>query len=178
MCNYNVIYGSQGGMPRPCHWTPPALSCIVPLPTLRLAPRRPSLASSPTNLVLLPYQQLAMISMPVPDPSMPLPTSRGPLTSVQVDDHRALLHAAELLAALFRRTLAEAPLMTRENLGVWLDWHTRLEGLMVRGLTTSSDVSSVDRRDFPRLLVARTRLSLFVFVSQSPYSVRFVALNI
>ena len=97
---------------------------------------RPSLASSPTNPVPLPYQQLAMISMPVPDPSMPLPTSRGPLTSVQVDDHGALLHAAELLAALFRRTLAEAPLMTRENLGVWLDWHTRLEGLMVRGLTT------------------------------------------
>ena len=119
-----------------------------------------------------------MISMPVPDPSMPRPTSRGPLTSVQVDDHGALLHAVELLAALFRRTLAEAPLMTRENLGVWLDWHTRLEGLMVRGLMTSSDVSSADSRDFPRLLVARTRLNLFGFVSQSPYSVRFVALNI
>ena len=68
--------------------------------------------------------------------------------------------------------------MTRENLGVWLDWHTRLEGLMLRDLTTLSDVSSADRKDFPRLLVARTRLSLFGFVSQSPYSVRFVALNI
>ena len=68
--------------------------------------------------------------------------------------------------------------MTRENLGVWLDWQTRLEGLMVRGLTISSDVSSADRKDFPKLLVACTRLSLFGFVSQSPYSVRFVALNI
>ena len=134
--------------------------------------------SSPTNLIPLPYQQLDMISMPVPDPSMPLPTSRGPLTSVQVDDHEVLLHVVELLAALFHRTLAKAPLITHENLGVWLDCHTRLEGLMVRGLTTSSDVSSADRRDFPRLLVARTRLNLFGFVSQSPYSVRFVALNI
>lgn len=70
--------------------------------------------------------------MSIPDPSAPLPTSRGPLTSAQVTEHGPLLHAAELLAALFRRTLAEAPSMTRENVPEWLDWHTRLEGLMVR----------------------------------------------
>lgn len=70
--------------------------------------------------------------MSVPNFSVPLPTFRDPLTSAQVGEHGPLLHTTELLAALFRHTFAGALSMTRNNMAEWLDWHIRLEGLMVR----------------------------------------------